>query len=173
MRLSFLECMKRLGIGIAAILLLALVLCQRKEEATAEKTRAASSKSSPMLREEAGSPSDSKPTKIRQRPEQPEKAKPLVAKPVKGRPGFVYHPADGRILDVRGIWAGTLVGSGEVFFQLPKMGYIITPEDSMKAGLPREGGVNALVCRPHYPEPRWDDGTPVMPGDASGSQEGS
>jgi hypothetical protein len=161
--------LKRLGIGIAVILVLALLLCQRKEEVAAEKARAASSKSSPHLRDEAGSPSaDGKPTKVRQRPEQPEKPKLLVAKPVKGRPGFVYHPVDARVLDVRGVWAGTMVRNSGVIFQVPKMGYLITPEEAMKAFSPRESGAEVVSCTPYYPEPRWDDGTPVAPGEATG-----
>lgn len=166
--------MKRLGIGIAGILVLALLLCQRKEEVAAEKARVASSKSSPILRDEAGSTSPGgKPTKVRQRPEQPKKEEQLVVKPVQGRPGFVYHPVDGRILDVRGVPAGTMVKNAGVIFQVPKMGYIITPEAAMKALSPLEGGTEVVSCRPFYPEARWDDGAPLMPGDAAGNQEGS
>lgn len=165
--------MKRLGIGIAVILVLALLLCQRKEEVTAEKTRAASSQSPSNLQEEAGPSASGKPTKVRQRPEQPKEPKPLVAKPVKGRPGFVYHPADGRVLDVRGVWAGTMVRNSGVFFQVPKMGYIITPEASMKTFSPLEGGTEVAGCSPMYMEPRWDDGAPVAPGEEAGNQEGS
>jgi hypothetical protein len=166
--------MKRLGIGIAVILVLALLLCQRKEEVAAEKALTASSKSSSIQREEDGSPfAGGKPTKVRQRPEQPKVAKTPVAKPVKGRPGFVYHPEDGRILDVRGVSAGTMVRNSGVFFLVPKMGYIITPEAAMKTLLPLEGGTEVVSCRPMYPEARWDDGAPVMPGDAPGTAEGS
>ena len=166
--------MKRLGIGIAGILVLVLLLCQRKEEVSAEKAQGASSKSSPIQREEAGSPSaDGKPTKVRQRPEQPKEPKTLVAKPVRGRPGFVYHPEDGRILDIRGIPAGTMVRNSGLFFQVPKMGYIITPEAAMKAFSPLEGGTEVVSCRPMYPDARWDDGAPVLPGDAPGNPEGS
>ena len=167
--------MKRLGIGIAVILVLALLLCQRKEEVAEEKARAASSKSSLNLREEAeSSTAGGKPTKVRQRPEQPKVVKTPVAKPVKGRPGFVYDPSDGRILDVRGVPAGAMVTSGfGPIFIIPKMGYIITPEAAMKAISPGVGGVMIASCMPVYPEARWDDGTPLMPGDAAASGEGS
>jgi len=163
----------------ALLLVLALLLLLQVRQKQVEKKSGGKSSSSKTTDHWGGPDGDlggigpAKPSKVRQRPEQPEKPKSLVAKPVKGRPGYVYHPVDGRILDVRGVWAGTMVRNSGVTFLVPKMGYIVTPEAAMKSLTPLEGGTEVVMCRPFYPEARWDDGTPVIPGDAAGGQEGS
>ena len=75
-----------------------------------------------------------KPSKLGQRPEHHETdAKVPTAKPVPNRPGFVFHPVNGEIVDVRGIPAGHMVQQSGATFFIPKMGYVITAEDYHKA----------------------------------------
>ena len=124
---------------------------------------------------------ESKPTKASERPSVPVKKLPL-AEPVPDRPGFVIHPVNGGIVDVRGIPAGLVVQESGVMFQIPKMGYVITADAFNKAvwnpsavttslgddGKPvlsiGGGDVPAVVsCHPAHWETRWDDGSPYVP----------
>lgn len=53
--------------------------------------------------------------------------KPPVAEPAPGKPGFVLSPFDGKVIDVRGIPAGTLVADPNYpsdekrYFRVPEM----------------------------------------------------
>ena len=132
-----------------------------------------------------------KPSKVSDRPEHlVADDKIPLAEPVRGQPGFVYHPVTGKIVDVRGVPAGLAVtqgGSG--MFVIPKMGYVITTEAFNKAvwgnerGLAGEGAilgsfgdekVRIVSCFPAGWETRWDDGTPYVPdGEANGEPDSS
>ncbi|MCW1924862.1 hypothetical protein OKA05_20030 [Luteolibacter arcticus] len=119
-------------LGFAGMVALALLSCERKEEATAEKGPAApaSAKESvaPVAKElEAPAPvPESKPTKASERPEVAEK-KPPIAEPIPDKPGYVKSPFSGAIIDVKGIPGGTLVADPmfpsdqKKHFRIPKM----------------------------------------------------
>lgn len=127
-------------IGLAGILALSSLACQRKEVATAAKPPApaseepASSPASASAAEEKKEAPANKPTKASERPAVPEKKIP-VAEPVADKPGFVKSPFSGQIIDVRDIPAGTMVAdpmypaAEKKHFRIPKM----SPEDEAKA----------------------------------------
>ena len=66
------------------------------------------------------------PTPAKEEPVLIEK-KPPVAEPAPGKPGFVLSPFDGKVIDVRGIPAGTLVADPSYssdekkYFRVPEM----------------------------------------------------
>jgi hypothetical protein len=124
-------------LGLAGLLALSSVACQRKEETTAAEPRAAAEHAAPAAaaaeekKEEAAA---SKPTKASERPAVTEKKTP-VAEPVADKPGFVKSPFSGQIIDVRGIPAGAMVAdpmypaAEKKHFRVPKM----SPENEAKA----------------------------------------
>jgi len=119
-------------LGLAGLVVLALVSCERKEEATADKGPAApaSAKESvaPVAKEPEASAAapEGKPTKASERPEIAEK-KPPIAEPIPDKPGYVKSPFSGAIIDVKGIPSGTLVADPmfpsdqKKHFRIPKM----------------------------------------------------
>ncbi|MEK7949733.1 hypothetical protein [Luteolibacter soli] len=123
-------------IGLAGILALSSLACQREEAAIPPKPPAsasAESTSSPVAEEKGEAPTG-KATKSSKRPAVAEKKFP-VAEPVADKPGFVKSPFSGSIIDVRGIPAGAMVADPmypaeeKKHFQVPKM----SPEDAAKA----------------------------------------
>jgi hypothetical protein len=125
-------------IGLAGILALSSLACQRKEETTTVKPAApapaeSASTSAPAAEETKEAPA-SKPTKASERPAVAEKKIP-VAEPVADTPGYVKSPFSGTIIDVKGIPAGTLVAdptfpaAEKKHFRVPKL----SPEDEAKA----------------------------------------
>jgi len=126
-------------IGLAGILALSSLACQRKEEAIPPKPpgpAAAESASSatPAAEEKGETAPATKPTKASERPAVTEK-KPPIAEPVADKPGFVKSPFSGQIIDVRDIPAGTMVAdpmypaAEKKHFRVPKM----SPENEAKA----------------------------------------
>ena len=127
-------------IGIAGILALSSLACQRKEETAATKPAAPAPAEAPSpaapgpaTGEKSEEPA-SKPTKASERPAVTEK-KPPIAEPVADKPGYVKSPFSGQIIDVRGIPAGAMVAdpmypaSEKKHFRVPKL----SPEDEAKA----------------------------------------
>lgn len=118
-------------IGLAGILALSSLACQRKEEAIPPKSpgpaAAESAATSSPADEEMKDAPAGKPTKASERPEVAQK-KPPVAEPVAYKPGFVKSPFSGTFIDVRGIPAGRLVAdptfpaSEKKHFRIPDMG---------------------------------------------------
>jgi hypothetical protein len=150
-------------IGIAGILALSSLACQRKEETSTAKppaTPAPAEAAAPAApapageKKEAPAPTS---TKASERPEVAEK-KPPVAEPVADKPGFVKSPFSGSIIDVRGIPAGRIVAdpmfpaSEKKHFRVPKL----SPEDEAKANeeearaklAAEEAHWNALEAKP-------------------------
>ncbi|HEY1122837.1 MAG TPA: hypothetical protein VGE67_14600 [Haloferula sp.] len=140
-------------IGLAGVLALSSLACQRKEESTAAKS-AASAQAEPAATsapatEEKGEAPSSKPTKASERPEVDQK-KPPVAEPVADKPGYVKSPYSGAIIDVRGIPAGRLVAdpmfpaSEKKHFRIPDLGpeqEAIVREEAMKETVRLNGPV--------------------------------
>ncbi|MEK7949734.1 hypothetical protein [Luteolibacter soli] len=119
-------------IGLAGILALSSLACQHKEETAAAKPAGSAPAESgapavSAVEEEKGAAAASKPGKVSERPEVAEK-KPPVAEPVAVKPGFVKSPFNGKLIDVGGIPAGSLVAdptfpaSAKKYFRVPDMG---------------------------------------------------
>jgi hypothetical protein len=127
-------------IGLAGILALSSLACQRKEETIATQPAApppaetaSPAAPAPAAEKKQEAPA-SKPTKAGERPVVTEK-KPPIAEPVADKPGYVKSPFSGQIIDVRGIPAGRLVAdpmypaAEKKHFRVPKL----SPEDEAKA----------------------------------------
>lgn len=119
-------------IGLAGILAVSSLACQRKEEAIPPKPPApaaaeSASTSAPSAEDQQEEAPAGKPTKASERPEVAQK-KPWVAEPVADKPGFVKSPFSGTVIDVRGIPAGRLVAdpmfpaAEKKYFRIPDMG---------------------------------------------------
>ena len=135
-------------IGLAGILALSSLACQRKEESAAAKhakpsvEESASSTPAPSAEEKGEAPA-SKPTKASERPEVNEK-KPPVAEPVADKPGFVKSPFSGSIIDVRGIPGGRMVA--DPMFPASEKKYFRTPElGPEQEAIVREEGMRETV----------------------------
>ena len=141
-------------IGLAGILALSSLACQRKEESAAAKpaTPAAaesSTTSAPAAEEKKEESPAGKPTKASERPDVTQK-KPPVAEPVADKPGYVKSPYSGAIIDVRGIPAGRIVAdpmfpaSEKKHFRTPELGpeqEAIAREEAMKETVRLNGPV--------------------------------
>ena len=127
-------------IGLAGILALSSLACQRKEETIATQPAApppaetaSPAAPAPAAEKKQEAPA-SKPTKAGERPVVTEK-KPPIAEPVADKPGYVKSPFSGQIIDVRGIPAGRMVAdpmypaSEKKYFRVPEM----SPENQAKA----------------------------------------
>lgn len=79
----------------------------------AAKEQTAISTAEPTVQEDQGESTENQRTRAQPRPEVKPHPKPKdpynVAEPVKGRPGFVVSPYNGKIIDVRDLPPGTLV----------------------------------------------------------------
>jgi hypothetical protein len=118
-------------IGLAGLLALSSLACQRKEETTTAKAPApaateSASSAAPAAEETKEAPA-SKPTKASERPAVAEKKIP-VAEPVADTPGYVKSPFSGQIIDVKGMPGGSVVADptfppeAKKHFRLPEMG---------------------------------------------------
>ena len=125
-------------LGLAGLLVLSSLACQRKEDTTAAKPTAqaaaeSASSAGPVSEEKKEAPA-SKPTKASERPAVAQKKIP-VAEPLPDKPGYVKSPFSGQIIDVRGIPAGSMVAdpmypaAEKKHFRVPKM----SPENEAKA----------------------------------------
>ena len=124
-------------IGVAGILALSSLACQRKEETTTAKPAApapAESASTPAPAAEEKKEAANKPSKASERPAVAEKKIP-VAEPVADKPGYVKSPFTGTIIDVKGLPAGAMVADPtfppeeKKHFRVPPM----APEDEAAA----------------------------------------
>lgn len=125
-------------LGLAGLLALVSLACQRKEATTAGKPAApavaeSASPAAPVAEEKKEVPA-SKPTKASERPADAGKRIP-VAEPLPDKPGFVKSPFSGKIIDVRGLPAGATVAdpmypaAEKKHFRVPKM----SPENEAEA----------------------------------------
>jgi hypothetical protein len=123
--------MKR--IGLAGMMVVLLASCERKEEPRSSDPTAAVGTQGIAAGGDGppeGDAGEAKPGKTAERPTLVKK-KPPVAEPVADKPGYVKSPFSGKIIDVRGIPAGTLVAdptfpaSEKKHFRVPEL----SPED--------------------------------------------
>jgi hypothetical protein len=119
--------------GLAGTMMVLLASCERKEEPQASDATPPAGKETPAGTGEAAEEEDAgkvKPGKTSERPVEVKK-KPPVAEPVADKPGYVKSPFSGKIIDVRGIPAGTLVADPmfpadeKKHFRVPEL----SPED--------------------------------------------
>jgi hypothetical protein len=129
-------------IGLAGILALSSLACQRKEEATAAKPPGSAPAENRTAAAGAGEGEEKlppgKPTKSGP-PAGSSKKSPPVAEPVADQPGYVKSPFSGKIIDVRGIPAGRMVAdpmfpaAEKKHFRIPE-----TPESDEPSDLPTD-----------------------------------
>lgn len=145
---------------MAGILMAMLVACERKDQPVAEDPPPA-----PQNQGAADVPSgDPEPGKDPGGPVLIEK-KPPVAEPVPGQPGFVMSPYNGKIIDVKGIPAGSLVAdptypaAEKKHFRVPEMPD--APVDPSKlldpAILINPGGAKEKPAEPEPPPPAEEE----------------
>ena len=172
------------SIGLAGILALSALACQRKEEVAkdeqSEPVPAESTSSATLAGEEKKVAPETKPTKASERPPVTEKKIP-VAEPLPDKPGFVKSPFNGQIIDVQGLPAGATVAdpmypaAEKKHFRVPKM----SPENEAKA---REDKIrrkladetarqNALVAEPVPDMPGFVSSPYVKAGPDAGPHE--
>lgn len=123
-------------LGIVSVVALVSLSCQKNDGETPDGKPAASTHQGKASNSPVAGPSDpeseSLVTKSSERPAKKEKTI-WVAEPVDGKPGYVKSPFSGKIIDVKGIPAGTLVAdptfpaAEKKHFRVPEI-----PEEEMK-----------------------------------------
>jgi hypothetical protein len=147
--------MKGLWIGAAGIMAAATLSCQREEPTAAEKSDKQPEgqyrgNGSPASSDGGPAAAGSKPSKRAERPAGAPKPIP-VAEPVSGQPGMVKSPFNGKLVDVTGIPAGTMVADPtyppeqKKYFRVPEPSEEDSPgpEDELMKELAKQGAPEA------------------------------